>query len=105
MAKVNVTTRDGTRITLDGHNGVSVMETIRSANIDVLLALCGGNMSCATCHVYVDAVDFGKLNPMSPDEADLLDATGIRRETSRLSCQILLSLTLDELSVTIAPEP
>ena len=33
---------------------MSVMEIIKDGDIDELLALCGGNCSCATCHVHVD---------------------------------------------------
>jgi ferredoxin, 2Fe-2S len=105
MSKVNVTTREGQRIVIDSQNGVSLMEAIRAAGIEELLAICGGNMSCATCHVYVDAADIGRLDPMSADEADLLESTGVRKETSRLSCQIVVGPRLNGLRVRIAPEP
>lgn len=104
MAKIYVTTREGNRKTLTPGNGLSVMEAIREAGIDELLALCGGCCSCATCHVHV-AQDFqDRLTPMSADEDDLLDASAHRDASSRLSCQIIVDDALDGLELTIAQE-
>ncbi len=104
MPKLTIVTRGGAEREVEGRTGWSVMETIRDAGIDELLALCGGCCSCATCHVHVDAEWAGKLKPMKGDEDDLLDTSDHRVGTSRLSCQILLTPELDGLRVTIAPE-
>lgn len=104
MAKLIVVTREGSEKELEGQSGLSVMEVIRDAGIDELLALCGGCCSCATCHVHVDPAFADKLPAMSEDENDLLDSSSYRNETSRLSCQINFSDALDGLRVTIAPE-
>lgn len=104
MATLVVTTREGGVCELDGQYGHSVMENIRGACVDELLALCGGCLSCATCHVHVDEADFNRLPPMSQDEDDLLGSTNSRTATSRLSCQIPFSHALAGLRVTIAPE-
>ena len=99
MPKLIVTTREGEERELEGDAGLSVMEVIRDNGIDELLALCGGNCSCATCHVHVDPDFVALLKPMSPDEDDLLDSTSDRDETSRLSCQIKVTEALDGLVV------
>lgn len=104
MPKLIVVTREGEERELDGDAGLSVMENIRDAGIDEILALCGGNCSCATCHVHVDPAFFDRLKPMSEDENDLLDSTSDRDPTSRLSCQILFGPELDGLRVKIAAE-
>jgi ferredoxin, 2Fe-2S len=104
MPKLIVVTREGQESTIDGEAGLSVMEVIRDAGIDELLALCGGCCSCATCHVHVDSAFADKLPAMSEDESDLLDSSDHRNETSRLSCQVMLTPELDGLRVTIAPE-
>jgi 2Fe-2S ferredoxin len=83
---------------------MTLMETIRDAGIDELLALCGGCCSCATCHVHVDPAFLGSLPPISADENDLLDSSDRRNATSRLSCQIELTDGMDGLHVTIVPE-
>jgi len=54
MPQLIVVTREGETRTIEGETGLSVMEVIREAGIDELLALCGGCCSCATCHVHVD---------------------------------------------------
>jgi 2Fe-2S ferredoxin len=104
MPELIVTTRDGEPRALDAAAGLSVMEAIRDAGIDELLALCGGACSCATCHVHVDPAFADVLPPMSEDENDLLDSSDHRDATSRLSCQIRLNDLLSGLRVTIAEE-
>ena len=104
MAKLIVTTRDGTEHEIEGQAGLSVMEIIRDAGFDELLALCGGCCSCATCHVHVDPAFAGKVDPMGEDENDLLESSDHRDESSRLSCQLAFSDALDGLKVMIAKE-
>ena len=104
MPTLIVTTREGEERAIDGEAGLSVMEVIRDAGIDELLALCGGCCSCATCHVHVDPAFVALLPKMSPDEDDLLDSTADRDATSRLSCQVPFTDALDGLRVRIAEE-
>lgn len=54
MPKLILVTRDGEEREMDGATGLSVMEVIRDNGVDELLALCGGCLSCATCHVHID---------------------------------------------------
>ena len=104
MPKLIVITRDGEEREVTGEAGLSVMEVIREAGIDELLALCGGCCSCATCHVHVDPDFAAKLPTMSRDEDDLLDSSSDRGPDSRLSCQIPFTEALDGLRVKIAAE-
>ena len=104
MPKLIVVTREGEEREIMGETGLSVMEVIRDAGIDELLALCGGCCSCATCHVHVDPEFATKLPGMSEDENDLLDSTSDRDANSRLSCQIAFGSALDGLKVRIAAE-
>ncbi len=104
MLNITVIDREGAEHALAGEPGRSLMETIRDSDIDELLALCGGCLSCATCHVYVDPAFESRLPSMSDDENDLLDSSDFRTPSSRLSCQIELSADLDGLRATIAPE-
>ena len=46
MAKLIVVTRDGTEHEIEGDTSLTVMENIRDAGFDELLALCGGCCSC-----------------------------------------------------------
>ena len=104
MPLLTVITREGEERSLDGETGLSVMEVIRDGGIDEILALCGGNCSCATCHVHVDPAFADRLPKMSEDENDLLDSVDSRDATSRLSCQIPFGPALDGLRVTIGAD-
>jgi ferredoxin, 2Fe-2S len=105
MPKLTVTDRSGIDHALDGEGllGLSIMEIIRDSGVEEILALCGGCCSCATCHVYVDKAFSEKLPPMTSQEAELLDGSDHRSESSRLSCQIPFADALDGLKVTVAP--
>jgi len=104
MPQLIVTTREGETRTIQADAGLSIMEFIRDAGIDELLALCGGVCSCATCHVHVDPEFAAALPAMSQDEDDLLDSSSHRDATSRLSCQIRMTDQLSGLRVKIATE-
>jgi len=104
MGTICVKDRKGNEAKIDFSDGQTLMEVIRDAGIDELLALCGGCCSCATCHVFVDPAFSDRVPAMSEDENDLLDSSDHRVEASRLSCQIALTGDLDGMTVRIAPE-
>lgn len=104
MTTITVINRDGSTRAIAAKVGQSLMELIRDAGVDELLALCGGCCSCATCHVIVDEAHAARLPAMSADENDLLDSSDHRTANSRLSCQVTVTPDLDGMSVTIAPE-
>ena len=102
MVKVIVTHNDGTQQDVETDTGFSLMEALRAANVPGVVAECGGSMSCATCHVIVDANWLTATGEASDMEDDMLDCTATEREIgSRLSCQIKLSDELDGLKVSI----
>jgi 2Fe-2S ferredoxin len=103
MTVITIVSRGGAAHAADAGQG-SLMEAIRGAGIDELLAMCGGCCSCATCHVWIDSDWIGTLPAIDSDEDDLLDSSIHRTERSRLSCQIQMTANLDGMRVTIAPE-
>jgi ferredoxin len=104
MTALKVITTDGTERAISGRDGATVMEVIRDNGIDEMLAICGGALSCATCHVYVADAWLSKLQPQTEDENELLDSVSSRQPNSRLSCQIILSAELADMTVVIAPD-
>ena len=104
MSAIIVTTREGEEHELEAQVGMSVMEVIRDAGLDELLALCGGCCSCATCHIYVEDGLLDALSEVTSDENDLLDSSDHRNDRSRLACQLIYSDALAGLRVQIAPE-
>lgn len=104
MIKINLTTRQGEVMCIEGDTASSLMETIRDNGVHELQGLCGGQISCATCHIYVDASYAQYLPEMSEHENDLLDSSDYRMSISRLSCQIPCIPELNGVAVQIAPE-
>lgn len=104
MTQLIIITRSGEAQEIEARDEYSLMESIRDAGIDELLALCGGSCSCATCHVFIDDNFWDKLPEPGEDENDLLDGSDHRQTNSRLSCQVKISPALDGMRVTVAPE-
>jgi 2Fe-2S ferredoxin len=93
---------DGREEVHEGREGQSLMKVATSNLVDGIVGECGGDLSCATCHVFVDEEWFSKLGPRSADEEDMLEVTSeIPTEYSRLSCQIACSSKLDGIVVRI----
>lgn len=89
----------GVRHRVEGRAGESLMRAATDAGIEAIKADCGGLMTCATCHVYVDPAWSERLPPPTSDEEAMLEMTAApRRPTSRLSCQIVLAGSLDGLT-------
>lgn len=79
------------------------MEGAVRQGIEGIDAECGGALSCATCHVWVDPEWQPVLAERNRQETGLLEfAIGVRNG-SRLCCQILASPQLDGLVVEIPP--
>jgi len=96
---------DGSTIVGDVTQGTTLMEAAQAHNVPLILGECGGNMSCATCHVVVHDDWFEKTGGPGEFEVDMLDATAAERQSnSRLSCQITADDSLDGL-VLIVPQP
>ncbi|OBY26569.1 2Fe-2S iron-sulfur cluster-binding protein [Leisingera sp. JC1] len=105
MGKFTLITRAGEAIQIAGRADVPLMEIIRDEGHDELMAMCGGCMSCATCHVYIDDLPNGQTLPeLGPDEDAMLDASDYRKPSSRLSCQVPWRDELSGVTVHIAPE-
>ena len=85
---------------VEGDEGASVMEAALANDIGEILADCGGSLSCATCHVYVNEQWLGKLGELSPTEEAMLSLSTDRKDNSRLACQIQVTEQLDGLVVT-----
>lgn len=99
MALVFYVTHDGSTFEADVPTGNSVMEGAVKNGIDGILAECGGALSCATCHVYLDEAWTDKVEPANEMEKDMLEVVSDPKENSRLSCQLMMKDELDGLTV------
>ncbi len=101
LPKVHVVTFDGTEHVLELVPGKSLMQTILDNGIPGIDADCGGECSCATCHVILPYEWYVRLGDPSTDELAMLELNPEITETSRLSCQIKGSPAIDGLRVHI----
>ncbi|MFA7555875.1 MAG: 2Fe-2S iron-sulfur cluster-binding protein [Spongiibacteraceae bacterium] len=102
--KVTYVSAGGDETVIDLKGGVSIQEGAIQNCIDGIDADCGGGMSCATCHVFIDPNWVEKVGPPTQLEADMLSAVPGSTEASRLSCQIRMSPELDGLVVHMPEE-
>ncbi len=103
MPKVFYTQPDGTVVAVAASPGDSVMATAVRHGVSGVVGQCGGSLSCATCHVYVDEAHRDQFGTPGEDEDEMLDCTASDREdSSRLSCQLILGE--GDVHVTVPPE-
>jgi 2Fe-2S ferredoxin len=105
VAKVIYVDTSGVERAVDAVVGESVMATAVKNGVPGIIGECGGNNSCATCHVWVRDEFIDAVGQPDDMEDDLLDmAVAERRQTSRLSCQVEVTPELDGLTVDVPPE-
>jgi len=104
MPKITYISDAGASRTVDVPVGDTVMEGAVQNGVDGIVAECGGNCQCATCHVYVDENFLTLLDPIGEDQDAMLETTASpRKSNSRLSCQIHAKAELDGLVVHTPP--
>ncbi|XOV81893.1 MAG: 2Fe-2S iron-sulfur cluster-binding protein [bacterium] len=101
MVKITYIEHDGTEHQVDAPAGTTVMNAALDNLVPGIDADCGGECSCATCHVMVDKAWMAKVGQPSEAEESMLDLNPERVENSRLSCQIPVTDELDGLIVNL----
>ncbi len=97
MPRITFVQPDGSLKTVEAVAGRTAMEAARDHGVQGILAECGGECSCSTCHCYVDAGWLGRLPSRNDDEANLIEFAWQPRPESRLACQLLVTEALDGL--------
>jgi len=103
VTKIVVKDREGNLKELSADIGLTLMEIIRDAGLDIEAA-CGGCCACATCHLYIDKDWLSKLPAKDDDEESMLDQAFNVNDNSRLGCQIEFNEGLEGIQVELAPE-
>jgi len=105
MTQITFKLKSGEKKIIDAPNGLSLMEVAVQNGINDITGTCGGGLSCATCHLYVEPKFFEQTLPeegeISEDEEDMLDLAFDIRDTSRLCCQIIVNDDLEGLVVAV----
>ena len=103
MPQVTYIDFDGTQHVVDVPEGENVMRGAIYNGVEAITGECGGGLSCATCHCYIDDAWTDRVGgPSSEAEAELLESAAAEvKPTSRLSCQIDMTADLDGLVVRL----
>ena len=103
VVEITFRTQDGAATLIDAKAGESLMSQAKARGVVGIDADCGGSMVCGTCHVYVDEPWFGALPPASDSEAAVVEYGLYPRDTSRLSCQLVVTEAMAGMTVEIPP--
>ncbi|MCB5945610.1 2Fe-2S iron-sulfur cluster-binding protein [Acidocella sp. KAb 2-4] len=104
MPHLIVTGRDGQTRRIEYRPSRALSDALHEGGYMELRALCGGCMTCATCHVYVDPRSPASRPPFGELEGIVIGGLAAPRENSRLACQLVLTAAEDGLALTIPPE-
>lgn len=83
--------------------GLTLLRAALDNGIAGILGDCGGNCTCATCHIYAEGPAASLLPPPCDGETAMLDGALHPRDTSRLACQLTITTALDGLVVRMPP--
>lgn len=100
--KVRFKSSDGSVHEVEAREGDTLMSAAVREDVPGIIAECGGQLACGTCHVHLSAEDFARIPPPTEDERDMLDFLDDVQPTSRLSCQIDVSPDVHGLEIDIA---
>lgn len=101
MPKITYIEHDGTTHEVDAGAGTTVMNAALDNLVPGIDADCGGECSCATCHVMINPEWMAKVGQPGDTEESMLDLNPERQDNSRLSCQIKVTEDLDGLVVNL----
>ena len=103
MPKIFFHHADGSTDVIDAVPGTSIMRAAITNGVDGIIGQCGGQAVCGTCHVYVREEYIDGLPAMNEDEEEMLEVTSSPRDDqrSRLSCQITVGPSLEEIAVDL----
>jgi 2Fe-2S ferredoxin len=101
MGIITFVEHDGTQHMVDIEEGKSLMQTAMDNLVPGIDADCGGSCACGTCHVIVDPEWVTALGSASEEEILMLDMTPEKSASSRLSCQVTTSASMDGMVVRL----
>ena len=101
MVKLTFIQANNESVEAEIESGSSLMEAAINADVEGILAECGGSCSCATCHIKVPAQWREKLPQATELEMGMLEFAEDLDEGSRLACQVIVNDELDGMTVNV----
>ena len=101
MPEINYIDAKNKITTLNVPVGLTVMHGAVVNMVEGILAECGGALTCATCHCYVDEKWIGLTGLAQGKEKLMLNKVTDTKRNSRLSCQLKVTAELEGLIVQL----
>src|SRR5712672_1058012 len=101
MPKIVFIEHNGTEHVVEAAVGRSVMKAAGGNLVPGLVADFGGSCACVTCHGFVDNRWQAAIPAVQADEQSLLEGLLDTQSSSRLTCQIEITPSLDGLVVRL----
>ncbi|KFH64763.1 hypothetical protein MVEG_09494 [Podila verticillata NRRL 6337] len=105
--KVVFETFQKVRTEIEAKVGERILDIVKDKNparhgvYQALECTCGGELECATCHVYIEEPYHTRLSPLTDAEEDMLEYAVGRKDSSRLGCQIRMKPDLDGMVIKL----
>ncbi|KAF9110229.1 hypothetical protein BGX27_006621 [Mortierella sp. AM989] len=105
--KIVFETYQKVRTEIDAKVGERILDIVkdkdpsRSGVYQALECTCGGQLECATCHVYIEPPFYARLPGVTDAEEDMLEYAVGRKESSRLGCQIKIKPEMEGMVVKL----
>lgn len=101
MIEITFIEHNGNKHQVMAETGESLMVTAVKNLIPGIVAECGGSLSCATCHVYIDSPWNDRIKNATSEENVMLDCALDTNDSSRLACQIEITAELEGMEVNL----
>ena len=87
-----------------GNAGEALLSALHRHGIEIG-AVCGGNMICGTCHIWLSVKAASDYPPPAQDEIELLElSNSFEPARSRLACQMVIPRGIHGLRLEVAPD-
>lgn len=91
----------GEEFVVDATGHPNLMQVAVENDVPNIEGECGGEMTCGTCHVYVDVMPEEYVAEQSGDEKDMLEVVADPTPRSRLSCQLPVDPSIGGIRLSV----
>jgi len=101
--EMHVSDERGTHVVM-GDAGEAALSALHRHGI-AIGSVCGGNMICGTCHIWLFGDAGSDCSPPAQEETELLKlSTHFKPQRSRLACQMRVPRGIRGLRLEVAPD-
>lgn len=101
MPRITFIEHDGQAHAVEARVGTSLMRAAADHGVPGIMADCGGEMTCGSCHGFIDERWPRALAGRGANETALIEAAGWLQPNSRLTCQLQVQAWMDGMVVRL----